>query len=179
MRGEFTLGMILSFQGFLSAFTAPAMTLISAGQTIQEMRTQMERVEDVMEYPEDEAVREHETEETELSKLKGNLELKNITFGYSRLEKPLIEDFSLTLKTGQRVALVGSSGSGKSTVSKLVSGLYSPGAGKSCLTASPGALIPGTWWLAPWRWWIRTSSCLKIPSPTTSKCGMIPFRILK
>ena len=142
MQGTYTLGGVLMFQGFLSSFMSPAKTLISAGQTIQEMRTQMERVEDVMEYPEDEAVREHETEETELSKLKGNLELKNITFGYSRLEKPLIENFSLTLKTGQRVALVGSSGSGKSTVSKLVSGLYQPWSGEILFDGKPRSAYP-------------------------------------
>ena len=142
MQGTYTLGGVLMFQGFLSSFMSPAKTLISAGQTIQEMRTQMERVEDVMEYPEDEAVREHETEGTELSKLKGNLELKNITFGYSRLEKPLIEDFSLTLKTGQRVALVGSSGSGKSTVSKLVSGLYQPWSGEILFDGKPRSAYP-------------------------------------
>ena len=142
MQGTYTLGGVLMFQGFLSSFMSPAKTLISAGQTIQEMRTQMERVEDVMEYPEDEAVREHETEGTELSKLKGNLELKNITFGYSRLEKPLIENFSLTLKTGQRVALVGSSGSGKSTVSKLVSGLYQPWSGEILFDGKPRSAYP-------------------------------------
>ena len=142
MQGTYTLGGVLMFQGFLSSFMSPAKTLISAGQTIQEMRTQMERVEDVMEYPEDEAVREHETEGTELSKLQGNLELKNITFGYSRLEKPLIEDFSLTLKTGQRVALVGSSGSGKSTVSKLVSGLYQPWSGEILFDGKPRNAYP-------------------------------------
>ena len=53
MNGEFTLGMIIAFQGFLSSFMAPAMSIVNAGQSIQEMRTQMERVDDVMEYPED------------------------------------------------------------------------------------------------------------------------------
>ena len=142
MQGRYTLGGVMMFQGFLTAFMSPAMTLVSAGQVIQEMRTQMERVEDVMEYPEDEAVAERETEVTELSKLKGNLELKNVTFGYSRLEKPLIEDFSLTLKTGERVALVGSSGSGKSTVSKLISGLYQPWNGEILFDGRPRAAYP-------------------------------------
>ena len=142
MQDQYTLGGVMMFQGFLNAFMAPAMTLISAGQSIQEMRTQMERVEDVMEYPEDDAVREHETEVTELSKLKGNLELKHVTFGYSRLENPLIEDFSLSLKTGQRVALVGASGSGKSTVSKLVSGLYQPWSGEILFDGKPRSAYP-------------------------------------
>ena len=129
MDGSFTLGAVLMFQGFLSSFMAPAMTLISAGQTIQEMRTQMERVEDVMEYPDDPNVTNEPVIET-YEKLKGNLEVKNVTFGYSRLEEPIIKDFSMSLKTGERIAIVGSSGSGKSTMSKLISGLYQPWSGE-------------------------------------------------
>jgi ABC-type bacteriocin/lantibiotic exporter with double-glycine peptidase domain len=142
MDGSFSLGAVLMFQGFLSSFMSPAMTLIGAGQTIQEMRTQMERVEDVMEYPSDENVLERETDQAELSKLKGNVELRNVTFGYSRLEEPLIENFSLSLKTGQRVALVGPSGCGKSTISKLVSGLYQPWSGEILFDGKPRSAFP-------------------------------------
>ena len=142
MKGSFTLGAVLMFQGFLGSFMSPAMTLINAGQTIQEMRTQMERIEDVMEYPEDPGVAVRVPDGAELRKLSGNLELKNITFGYSRLEKPLIEDFSLSLKTGQRVALVGASGCGKSTVSKLVSGLYQPWSGEILFDGKPRSAWP-------------------------------------
>ena len=142
MEGSFTLGAVLMFQGFLSAFMEPAMLLVSAGQTIQEMRTQMERVEDVMEYPTDENVLERDTEAADLSKLKGNVELKHITFGYSRLEEPLIRDFSLSLKTGQRVALVGASGCGKSTISKLISGLYQPWGGEILFDGKPRSAYP-------------------------------------
>ncbi len=138
INGEFTVGMIMAFQGFLGSFTAPAQTLISAGQTLQEMRTEMERVEDVMEYPTDvnydnDAVSEDE----EYGKLTGNVELKNVTFGYSRLAEPLIKDFNLTLKTGSRVAFVGTSGCGKSTLSKLVSGLYKPWSGEILFDGKP------------------------------------------
>jgi NHLM bacteriocin system ABC transporter peptidase/ATP-binding protein len=142
MQGRFSLGAVLMFQGFLGSFMSPAMTLVSAGQTIQEMRTQMERVEDVMEYPEDVNVENRDAEITDLSKLKGNVELKNVTFGYSRLEEPLIRDFSLSLKTGQRVALVGASGCGKSTVSKLVSGLYQPWSGEILFDGKPRKAYP-------------------------------------
>ena len=142
MQGSFTLGAVLMFQGFLSSFMAPAMTLVSAGQTIQEMRTQMERVEDVMAYPSDENVLEHETEVTELSKLRGNVELRDITFGYSKLEEPLIKDFSLKMKTGDRIALVGASGCGKSTISKLVSGLYQPWSGEILFDGKPRSAYP-------------------------------------
>lgn len=135
MEGKFTLGMILAFQGFMESFMDPASSLISAGQTFQEMRTEMERIEDVMEYPSDtgyeqEEVQAKEEEEQEYDKLSGHLELKNITFGYSRLGEPLITDFSLEVKPGSKVAFVGGSGCGKSTLSKLISGLYKPWSGE-------------------------------------------------
>ena len=138
INGKFTVGMIMAFQGFLGSFTAPAQTLISAGQTLQEMRTQMERVEDVMEYPTDvNCSRDGILEDAEYSKLSGNVELKNVTFGYSRLAEPLIRDFNLTLKTGSRVAFVGTSGCGKSTLSKLISGLYQPWEGEILFDGKP------------------------------------------
>ena len=137
IRGEFTVGMIMAFQGFLAAFTQPAMTLISAGQTIQEMRTEMERVEDVMKYPTDVNYDTEERDDTEYSKLSGCIEMKHVTFGYSRLSEPLIEDFSLSLKTGSRVAFVGSSGCGKSTLAKLISGLYKPWSGEILFDGKP------------------------------------------
>ena len=118
------------------------MTLVSAGQTIQEMRTQMERVEDVMEYPDDVCYKTNADENAPLTKLGGTLELKNISFGYSRLEKPLIDNFSLKLEPGQRVALVGCSGSGKSTISKLVSGLPQPWSGEILFDGKPRESYP-------------------------------------
>ena len=123
INNQFTVGSIVAFQGFLSAFMAPATTMIESGQTIQEMRTQMERVDDVMEYPIDENI-DRSIPDAVLTKLKGNLELKNVTFGYSKLDNPIITDFNLTVKPGQMVAIVGGTGSGKSTLSKLVSGLH-------------------------------------------------------
>ncbi len=138
MNDKFTVGMIMAFQGFLSSFTAPAQTLISAGQTLQEMRTQMERIEDVMEYPTDINYDNDEIDENaEYDKLSGNVELKNVTFGYSWLAEPLIKNFNLTLKTGSRVAFVGTSGCGKSTLSKLISGLYQPWSGEILFDGKP------------------------------------------
>ncbi len=131
MRGEFTPGMIMTFQGFLSSFMSPAMTLISASQTIQEMRTEMERVEDVMQYPSDTCFSDEPLkEDADYSKLSGTIELKNVTFGYSRLGEPLIRDFSMSMKPGSRVAFVGASGCGESTLAKLISGLYQPWSGE-------------------------------------------------
>ena len=129
IQGSFTVGAILAFQGLLSAFMAPAMTIITSGQTLQEMRTSMERVDDVMEYPLDQnVIREIPMEK--ISKIKGNLVLKNVTFGYSRLDNPILTDFNLEIKQGQKIAIVGATGSGKSTLSKLISGLYSPWSGE-------------------------------------------------
>ena len=136
MEGRFSVGMIFAFQGFMNAFMSPAEELISAGQTIQEMRTSMERVEDVMEYPDAPAfVRKDETETYD--KLSGSLSMKHVTFGYSRLAEPLIRDFSLELKRGQRVAFVGASGCGKSTLAKLISGLYEPWQGEILFDGKP------------------------------------------
>ncbi len=140
MQGQFTIGMVMAFQGFLSSFMAPAQELISAGQTLQEMRTQMERIEDVMQYPSDTvyATASPETREEETyAKLSGAIEMKNVTFGYSRLAEPLIRDFSLTLKPGSRVAFVGTSGCGKSTLAKLISGLYQPWSGEILFDGKP------------------------------------------
>ena len=144
MNGQFTLGMITMFQGLLTSFMEPAMTLVSAGQTIQEMRTQMERVEDVMEYPDDPALAREANlpEDTDYSKLRGEIEVRNLTFGYSRLADPVIHDFSMKMKPGSRVAIVGGSGSGKSTVSKLITGLYQPWSGEILFDGRPKEEIP-------------------------------------
>lgn len=140
MCGQFTAGMIMAFQGFMTSFSAPAQSLIAAGQTLQEMRTEMERVEDVMEYPMDEEAPESDTQDT-YDKLSGRLEMKHVTFGYSRLGEPLIEDFSMSLEPGSRVAFVGASGCGKSTISKLISGLYKPWSGEILFDGKPISAI--------------------------------------
>ena len=138
MQGKFTLGMILLFQGFLSAFLGPAGMIISAGQSLQEMRTDMERIQDVMDYPSDPICRETpDTEDADYSKLSGTIDLKNVTFGYSRLEEPLIKDFSLHAEPGSRIALVGPTGCGKSTISRLISGIYQPWSGEILLDGTP------------------------------------------
>ena len=141
MQGAFTVGMIMAFQGFLASFMSPAMTLVSAGQTLQEMRTQMERVDDVMEYPDDVVFDESSSPE-KLKKLSGKIEVKSLVFGYSPLAEPLIKDFNMTLSPGRSVAIVGASGCGKSTMSKLISGLYQPWSGEILFDGSPMSRIP-------------------------------------
>ena len=137
MHGKFTLGSLQMFQGFLGSFMSPATMLISAGQTIQEMRTQMERVEDVMQYPDDPNAEDRIIEGDKLRKLGGKVELKNISFGYSKLSEPLISDFSMCMEPGSRVAFVGASGCGKSTLSKIISGLYQPWSGEVLFDGKP------------------------------------------
>ncbi|MBQ9519511.1 MAG: ATP-binding cassette domain-containing protein, partial [Firmicutes bacterium] len=130
--GRFTIGMVYIFQNFLANFTAPANSLINVSRRFVEMRTDMERIEDVMNYESSVKAEEFSDEDTEKEhkKLSGNIEIKNVTFGYSKLEEPLIKNFSLDIKRGSRTAIVGASGCGKSTLSKLISGLYKPWKGE-------------------------------------------------
>ena len=137
MTGKFTVGMVMAFQGLLMSFMTPARSLIDVEQKILELRTEMERVEDVMKYPRDIEADEKIEEDTDYSKLSGEIELKNVTFGYCRLSDPLIKDFSMKLKKGQSVAIVGSSGCGKSTISKLIAGLYQPWSGEILFDGKP------------------------------------------
>ena len=129
----FTPGMLLAFTGFLAAFMMPVNQLINLGQAVQEMETQMERIEDVMRYPVDVPEEPGDLpnmDDIDREKLIGTVDLEGVTFGYSPLEPPLIEDFNLHIEQGEWVALVGGSGCGKSTVAKLVAGLYDPWAGE-------------------------------------------------
>jgi ABC-type bacteriocin/lantibiotic exporter with double-glycine peptidase domain len=131
MQGRFTLGGVWIFQGLLSALMSPAFSVSGARKQLQTMRTQFDRVEDILQYPPDKNIAgapENMTDDT--YKLKGDIELKNITFGYSRLSDPIIKDLSFSIKAGSRVAFVGTSGCGKSTLSKLISGLYEPWEGE-------------------------------------------------
>ena len=143
IKGQFTAGMIMAFQSVLGSFSAPAGSLISAGQMMEQLRTEMERIEDVMEYGEDPAFREEHFDDTvNYGKLKGEIELKGVTFGYSRLRAPLIEDFSMKIAPGSKVAFVGTSGCGKSTMAKLITGLYAPWSGEILYDGKPAGEHP-------------------------------------
>ncbi len=155
IRGDLTTGGLLAMQSLIQRFASPAASLISVGQTFQEMRTDMERVKDVMEYPLDplacdDAIGEGEQDRgasgaekpAPLRKLRGELELDHVTFGYSRLGKPVVSDLSLHVKPGGCVALVGASGCGKSTIAKLVAGLYEPWEGQIRVDGKPLAQVP-------------------------------------
>lgn len=137
IRGQFTIGMLFAFQSMFASFQSPVAELERTETTIREMRTNMERIEDVLEYPVDVECRTEQEELESYDKLTGKIELKNVTFGYSRLAPPLIENFSMTLEPGQKIAFVGSSGCGKSTLSRLISGLYQPWSGEILFDGKP------------------------------------------
>ena len=139
LQGDLTVGMLMAFQGFMGSFLAPVNELVNGSQKIVEMRSQMERVEDVMKYPED---HRDSKQEIQQGKLGGLLEMKHVTFGYSPLQPPLIEDFNLRVEPGHSVALVGPSGCGKSTLAKLISGLYKPWSGEILFDGRPIESIP-------------------------------------
>ncbi|MFD1404663.1 NHLP family bacteriocin export ABC transporter peptidase/permease/ATPase subunit [Robinsoniella peoriensis] len=142
IKGNFTVGMLLAFQSYMTQFLMPVNDLLETGQKLQEMRTSMERVDDVMKYKEDIVFSSIQNTDDVFEKLDGSVEFRNVTFGYSRLEEPLLKDFNLTVKSGSKVALVGSSGCGKSTIAKLACGLYEPWSGEILFQGKPMKAIP-------------------------------------
>jgi ATP-binding cassette, subfamily C, bacterial len=136
MEGRMTIGMLVAFQSLMQSFMDPAARLVNLGSQLQTLEGDMNRLDDVLQNPIDRALQadqEIDKYSPAPTQLTGSLELCNITFGYSHVAPPFLEDFNLSLLPGQRVALVGGSGSGKSTIAKLVAGLYSPWRGEVLL----------------------------------------------
>lgn len=145
MDGEISIGMLVAFQSLMASFLAPINELLSLGGTFQDMRGDLERVDDVLDNdtiapPAVERLVDENGDQ--ITRLKGYVELRNVTFGYSPLDKPLFENFNLAIAPGERVALVGGSGSGKSTLAKIICGEYEPWSGEVLFDGLPRNQIP-------------------------------------
>jgi NHLM bacteriocin system ABC transporter peptidase/ATP-binding protein len=138
MQGELTFGMLISLQTLLIAFLGPIGRFVNFGEAMQFLRIDMGRIDDVLTNTIDPiyTVPRQKTDSSKI-KLEGYLEFRNVTFGYSRLAPPLLNNFSFIIKPGQRLALVGPSGCGKSTIAKLAAGLFSPWEGEILYDGMP------------------------------------------
>jgi len=144
MEGALTLGGLVAFQALMTNFVAPVQQLVNLGGKLQTAEGDMNRIDDVLKYPADTDPEDDDSPPPrgEPVKLSGHLELRGVSFGYSPLDPPLIQDFRLRIKPGQRVALVGGSGSGKSTLAKLIVGLHEPWQGEILFDGRRRSEIP-------------------------------------
>lgn len=125
MEGHLSIGMLLALQMLMSMFLAPINQLIQFGMQIQTLKIDLMRLNDVLKNPIDPQLL-LSNRAAEPLKLKGEITLENITFGYSPLDPPLFENFNLHIKAGEHIALVGPTGSGKSTLAKILCGILPP-----------------------------------------------------
>ncbi|MFF5287264.1 NHLP family bacteriocin export ABC transporter peptidase/permease/ATPase subunit [Streptomyces sp. NPDC013171] len=125
VEGHLTVGLLVAFQALVTGFTAPITRLNGVAGRVQDFAADIARLRDVENFPVD-PVHTRRAPDAATRRLTGHVELEGVTFGYSPLDAPLLKDFRLAVGPGQQVALVGGSGSGKSTVSRLMSGLYTP-----------------------------------------------------
>ena len=145
MNGTLSLGGLVAFQLLMASFMGPINRLVSLGGSLQMVEGDMSRLDDVFRYRLEKgagAVPGERLPAAEPVRLAGHLELREVSFGYSRLDPPLIEGLNLVLRPGARIALVGASGSGKSTISRLVTGLYKPWSGEILFDGRSREAIP-------------------------------------
>ncbi|MFI5765101.1 NHLP family bacteriocin export ABC transporter peptidase/permease/ATPase subunit [Streptomyces sp. NPDC051563] len=155
--GTLSVGILVTFQTLLASLSRPVTQLTNLGSRLQEMNADLKRIHDVEKYPQarsfqpgapgTDALDEGATggrSEVPANRLDGELTLDEITFGYGPLSDPVVTALSLTVAPGSRIALVGGSGSGKSTVGRLVTGLYEPRSGQILISGQPREEIPRT-----------------------------------
>ena len=148
MTGGMTLGTLVGFYILAEMFLAPVRRFLEFAETRQALETDMQRFEDISKTDEDPVFSRRSPESVSIPtfngrlQLAGQLELRNVTFGYNKSRPPLIKDFNLVIEPGQRVAVVGPSGSGKSTLARLVSGVYQPWSGEILFDGHPRDQVP-------------------------------------
>jgi NHLM bacteriocin system ABC transporter peptidase/ATP-binding protein len=143
MSGAMTVGTLVAFQSLMASFTAPIGRLVELAGNLQQIRADLERTEDVMRYPLDPRYDETRAAAApQRARLAGAVELRGVTVGVSPVEPPLIEDFWLEATPGMRIAIVGASGCGKTTLGRLISGLYRPWSGEVCFDGEATDAIP-------------------------------------
>lgn len=141
MNGELTIGGLVAYQALMGYITGPIKNLVGFGSQLQEIEGDLNRLDDVLRYPNDPLLTTKKSANVD-AKLSGHVELKDVSFGYSPLDPPLIDGFSLKLEPGMRVALVGGSGSGKSSLAKLIVGIEQPLSGEVLFDGVPLAEVP-------------------------------------
>jgi ABC-type bacteriocin/lantibiotic exporter with double-glycine peptidase domain len=140
MSGAISLGTLAEFQLLSAGFSAPLARLVGFGDLLVQVAGTLASVDDVLRHPVDPELEPRAP--IGKRKLSGALELRDVTFGYSPLEPPLIQGLSLSVRPGERIAIVGTSGSGRSTISRLAVGLVRPWSGEVLLDGIPRATIP-------------------------------------
>lgn len=142
IRGQMTMGMLVAFNSLFDSFCQPVNALVGFIRSIQTLKANLDRVEDINRYEQDPRYKPEQKCLPMDRKLTGRIELQDISFGYSTLKPPLVEHFSFQLRSGDSIAFVGPSGCGKSTVAKTVSGLYRPWSGQILLDGVPAEQVP-------------------------------------
>lgn len=142
IQGNLSTGMVVAFTGFLASFSQPFTDVVDFIRSIGQVKNDMGRVEDIMKYPEQTVAPEQTAVVFSNGRLRGEIELRDISYAYGKLDKPFIRKFSCHIEPGKSVALVGASGSGKSTVAKMISSLYQPWSGEILFDGIPAAQVP-------------------------------------
>lgn len=141
MRGEITIGMLVAVQSLAASVNGPVQSLVAAGARWSEAGGYLKRLDDVLRHAPDPEFEDEREGGPPPAKLRGAIELRDVSFGFSPLDPPFIEGLSLSVRPGARVALVGGSGSGKSTVGRLIAGLYQPWSGEILYDGKPARAI--------------------------------------
>lgn len=142
IRGDLTMGMLTAYNSLFDSFCSPINSVVGFIRSLQVTKSNIKRVEDIEKYEVDPSYLASDGSGQAYAKLSGEVTLDAVSFGYSRLKPPLIEDFHFVLHSGESIAFIGASGSGKSTVSKVISGLYQPWGGQVLFDGKPASQIP-------------------------------------